>query len=143
MQRISAQQVAVSLNRAVADRGAGYVDPYGGRAGAAGTPHYRWTHADVMLFSGRLRVPVVSGQPACLLGWVLGDLGLLDMLNWADNYRRIDMLARDLSKRERLLWDPIGISVMVEAQQQQDRGIAWGHVVSHTLAEINVPVVQS
>lgn len=142
MQRISAQQVAVSLNRAVADRGAGYVDPCGSGS-VAGTPHYRWTATDVMLFSGRLRVPVVSGQPACLLGWVLADLGLLDLLNWADNYRRIDMLARDLSKRDRLLWDPIGISVMVEAQQQQDRGIPWGHVVSHTLAEINVPVVQS
>lgn len=141
MQRISAQQVAVSLNRAVADRGAGYVDPCGGRA--AGTPHYRWTNSDVLLHSGRLPIPVVAGQPACLLGWVLGDLGLLDLLHWADNYRRIDMLARDLSQRERLLWDSVAITVMVEAQQQQDRGIPWGHVVSHTLAEINVPVVQS
>jgi hypothetical protein len=82
--------------------------------------HYFWAEDDVE--AGKLLgLDLVRGEPACLVGAVLAELNLIDMITEEDNGNGV----MSLDVLESALDYPVQTLLLV-GQDSQDRGDTWG-----------------
>jgi len=104
------------LRKAVEVRGADWVYPHEWRTTAENT------YFDLCQYA-------INGQPACIIGQVLFQLGL--DLNKVDLF--FGSVAMAFGMYHDVQVDPDAIELLQKAQDQQDNGVAWGKAVAQAI----------